>query len=273
VKNGSAVIIAASRNTGKTTTVAHLVKRGWGFVTDETVRLAADRNEVGGFSKPLSIKPGGGMLVDHLVEGMVPPAADGFESFRFVSVGTMGASIAQGGRPELVILLRRQEDGHPGDGAKSRALHPADAVVALMQETLDAERFEWAALRLARLASDARCHEVVLGTPSQTTDLIEELFAQSPLEPFPVDVLGPSAAMAPGVVSVKIGDRVVVHHMGTGTIFALDAAASNVWEQLGGWRNHEIDVHGPVVGAFVVQLRTLGVFADGPTTSDTGAGQ
>ena len=39
-KDDRAVIVAADRNTGKTTTVAHLVARGWNYVTDEMVRLA-----------------------------------------------------------------------------------------------------------------------------------------------------------------------------------------------------------------------------------------
>ena len=46
VKDGRVVVVAAERDTGKTTTIAHLVKRGWAFVTDETVSLAPDRDQV-----------------------------------------------------------------------------------------------------------------------------------------------------------------------------------------------------------------------------------
>ena len=44
VKDGRVVVVAAERDTGKSTTIAHLVKRGWAFVTDETVSLAPDRD-------------------------------------------------------------------------------------------------------------------------------------------------------------------------------------------------------------------------------------
>ena len=269
-KDGRAVIIAAERNTGKTTTVAHLVERGWGFVTDETVRLPADGDEIGGFPKPLSIKPGGDRLVDHLVPWMIPSSVpEGTESFRFVPVGASGASIETTGTPQLVILLRRPEDGTSASDAVSRELHPADAVVSLMQETLDAERFGSAALRLANLAASTRCHELTIGTPEETAALIEELFVLGPVEAHSVEELSTSPTITDGVVSVAIADRMVIHHQGTGQIFALDSSASKAWEQIGGWRDHGIDLAGPVVNQFIDQLRALGVLA--PPSTDAPA--
>ena len=103
--------------------------------------LAPDRDDVSGFAKPLSIKPGGRGLVDHLSPWMIPGIEDGREDFRFVPVSASGGAVATGGPVHLVILLRRPEFRDPSEGAVSRRLHPADAAVALMQETLDAERF------------------------------------------------------------------------------------------------------------------------------------
>ena len=53
-KEGRAVVIAAPADTGKTTTVAQLVARGWAFVTDENVRLAADATGRHGFPESRS---------------------------------------------------------------------------------------------------------------------------------------------------------------------------------------------------------------------------
>jgi hypothetical protein len=260
VKDGRAVVVAAERDTGKTTAIAHLVRRGWGFVTDETVSLAPDRDQVSGFPKPLSVKPGGRGLVDHLTPWMVPAVEDGREDFRFVPVSASGAAVSTGGPVRLVILLRRPEFRDPTDGAVSRALHPADAVVALMQETLDAERFGPTALRLARLAASCRCYELSVGPPSATADHIEELFRLDPPVPPDVSVRPPSPAIGAHVVSITVGDRTVVHDRQSGRIFALDAAATLIWNHLGGWHpDPTIDLSGPIVAPFVAQLRALGV--------------
>ena len=142
----------------------------------------------------------------------------------------------------------------------SRPLHPADAVVGLMQETLDAERFGPTAVRLATLAAASHCYEVWLGGPPDTAAVIEELFELAPVDPLDVRVLPESEATSPGVVTVTIGDRAVVHDQGSGRIFALDAAATQIWEHVGGWCvDPAIDLEGPVVGPFVAQLRALGV--------------
>ncbi len=73
----------------------------------------------------------------------------------------------------------------------------------------------------------------------------------------------PSDAFNPGVVSVAVGDRVVVHDEASGQIFALDEGATSLWKQLGGWTGDValIDIDGPVARPFVAQLRALGVLA------------
>jgi hypothetical protein len=259
-----AVVAAAERNTGKTTTVAHLAARGWGFVTDETVRLSDDSPMLSGFPKPLAIKPGGEATVGHLARWLLPPPGDGPADFRFVPMGATGAAVSDGGLPHLVILLRRPPFGSTGSGPVARQLHPADAVVALMQETLDAERYGRAALRLAELTAGTHNFELRMGTPSETADAIETLFRYEPIERLPVAQLPASDAFAPGVISVSIGDRAVVHDTSSGQIFALDAGATLVWQQLGGWYGGEpIDLQGPAIGPFVAQLDSLGVLAVG----------
>jgi hypothetical protein len=256
--DGRAVVIAAQRDVGKTTTVAHLVARGWGFVTDETVRLPAGTQAISGVPKPLSIEPGGHELVAHLEPWLIPAIDHGTEGYQFVPMSASGATVTGEGEPHVVVLLRRPADaGAPGPA--THVLHPADAVVLLMQETLDAERFGDAALRLAALAAASHCAELVVGTPTETADAIEALFALDPVEPVTIAVLPPSAAFSPGVVSLAVGDRTVVHDTTSGRIFALDAGAARVWGRLGGWSDDEIDVDGPVLEPFVAQLRALGV--------------
>jgi hypothetical protein len=263
VKDGKAVVIAAPRNTGKTTTIAHLAYRGWAFVTDETVRLCPDRQEVSGSAKPLSIKPGGEPLVRHLEAWMMPQ--DGRQdstAFKFVPMGASGAAITASGRPHLFVLLRRRSNPDAVGPPEFRRLHPADAVVALMQQTLDAERFGSAALQLARSASSAHCFDVIAGTPEATVHLVERLHDEGPAEPMDVTLLPVSHRFVSTAESVQIGDRVVVHEHSSGRVFAMDPKASQIWKYLGGWDTESaMDVEGPVIEQFVAQLQALGVLA------------
>ncbi len=262
-RDGRAVIIAAERNTGKTTTVSHLVKRGWSFITDETVRLTADSTCVSGFPKPLSIKPGGIDLVPHLAAHAIPTVVDGQPSFNFVPIGATGALVAASATPHSTVLLRR--DPAAGDDAvpSSRRLQPADAVVALMQETLDAGRYGDAALRLAQLAVASNCYEVTVGSPEKTAEHIEELFTRPLAESTDITLLPASPHVVKDVVSVVIGDAIVVHERSGGGIFALDSAAARIWRHVGGWNVDEaIDIAGPIIAPFVNQLRSLGVLAE-----------
>jgi hypothetical protein len=257
---GAAVIIAAERHTGKTTTVAHLVARGWAFVTDEMVQLSPHTDKVTGFRKPISIKPGGSEVLGHLEPWMVPSAngAKRSDGFSFVSIGATGATVVDGGRPHLAVILMRPSG--PEEGAHAEPLHPADAVVALMQQTQDAERFGPAVVQLAKLAASTRCVDLTTGTPTETADAIEALFRLDP-EPVDVAVHPASDAFSPGVVSVGLGDRAVIHNTITGRIFALDPGGTRVWSQLGGWSEDAIDVDGPIMRPFVAQLRAFGLLA------------
>jgi hypothetical protein len=256
-----AVVLAGRWNTGKSTTIAHLVARGWGYVTDEAVRLADGTSRVAGFPKPVSVKAGGRHLLSHLEPWMIP-VNESTDSSCFVPIGATGAAVVDGGDPHVVIVLRRTADADSAADSTAYRLHAADAVVALMEETLDAPRFGRAAERLARLAAASHCFELEIGTPSNTVDTIEGLFGLDPAEPLEVSVLPKSEAFSAGVVSVAIGDRAVVHEVVSGVIFALDAGGTRVWKALGGWTDDDdIDVDGPAIKPFVAQLGALGVLA------------
>ncbi len=261
--DGRTVVLAAERDTGKTTTVANLAAAGWRFITDETVRLRADSPEITGFPKPLSIKPGGAAVVEHLEPFLVPAIGEGPEWFRFVSVGASGGQVTDHGTPYLVVLLRRMVGGGTEHVEPVvRGLQPADAVVALMQDTLDAERFGAAALRLAQLAAASHCFELTVGTPEKTVAEIERLALLEPAAHLPVTVLPASDAFRSGVASIAIGDRIVVHDTSTGMVFALDPGGAAVWRRLAGGSvdgDVDFDFDSVTIRPFVDQLRSLGV--------------
>lgn len=261
VRHGRAALLAAPRETGKTTTLATLVHRGWGFISDEAISLAAGDDKVRGFPKPLSIKPHGRDLVSHLTSRLLPPGDMSADAVLHVSLGPTGATAYPSAEPHYVGVLVRSREPGPSGQLRSRPLHPVDAVVALMAETMDAGRFgPDALLLLARLTSRCRCDEITVGEPAETARLIERLFDQAPTPPLPVEVLENGTSIRPNVRSVMIGDRVVIHEQPEGRILALDEPGSQVWLKIGGWAPApDIDLDGPVVSRFVQQLEALGL--------------
>lgn len=256
---GLGAVLAAARGTGKTTTAATLVARGWSFITDETVYLRPDDDRIRGTARPLSIKPHGSRHLAFLESHLRPRLAAG-DDFQFVSLGASGAEVVTAATPHVVVLLRRAATG-PLATAVEHRLHPADTVVGLMEETLDSARYGAGALvRLAQLAARSHCARVLVGDPVSTAEAIERLSDEGPVRPQRVHEHPPSTAVAAGVVSVRIGDRAVVQHMPSGRLVALDEAGTRIWEHLGGWTpDGALDLHEESVGRFLDELRSLGL--------------
>ena len=162
---------------------------------------------------------------------MIPPIDVEPDGFRFVPMSAEpgAAPVVDGGRPHLVILLRSGVGPHQSVGLVGLRLHPADAVVAMMQDVMDAEWFGDVAPRLATLAAASHTFELLRGTPPETADEIERGLPGS-IRPGRIDVCAfPSShAFTPGVVSIGIGDRMVVHDSSSGRIFALDPGGARV---------------------------------------------
>lgn len=261
VRDGRAIVMSAPRETGKSTTLARLVLRGWDFISDEAVSVNLDDEELHGFPKPLSIKPQGRGWVPELLSHTVPPIAEVADhEIVHVPLGTVGAVAVPAAEPQIVVLLQRTESQSDA-GVASLPVHPVDAVVQLMAETMDAARFGGRAVEvLARLAARCACHEVLIGAPDATAAHLEDLFQAPPSPPLPVRTFHGGVHIKDEVTSIVIGDRVVIHQPPDGAVLALDAAGTQVWLALGGWEpNEDIDLRGPVVAPFVDQLVAVGI--------------
>lgn len=267
VRDGRAVVLAAPRETGKTTTLARLVLDGWSYVSDETVSIGPGDELVRGFAKPLSIKPGSRSLLPELAPHFLPEGTVGDHAVLHVSLGTLGVRTAEAASAKMVGLLRRRLTPSIDHAADSRPIHPADAVVGLMAETLDAARFgNSAVIELARLAARTSCWEIFIGAPNDTVVEIERLFEMPPGERLDVQQLPQGGPRIPAnVTSVLVGDRAVVHELPEGRILALDATATQIWLNLGDWPAAEkVDLRGPVVASFIGQLLQLGLVTGEP---------
>ena len=210
-QSGRAVIVAAPSEVGKTTTIAHLVARGWTFLTDESVRLLPGVPEITGMVKPLSIKPGGEALVEHLEPWMIPAVGESSGSYRFVPIGASGASTATRGLPRLVVILRRPT---PQARAPGAVAHPSTrrSVVNLMRK-------HWIRSVRARPCPARHAGGIATasnsdGYPEETVDEIETRFRLDPPKPLAVRCFRPSDAFVRGRRVDRVGDRAVVHERG-----------------------------------------------------------
>lgn len=78
VIGGRALLMPAPPEHGKTTTIAALVRAGWGFLTDEAALISLDDGLVHPFPRPLMISPSS-MAV---LPGLRDRLPDGYEAFR-----------------------------------------------------------------------------------------------------------------------------------------------------------------------------------------------
>ncbi len=264
------VLISAPSGTGKTTLAAALVVRGWSYVSDEAVALEAGSPIACGFPKPLLIKPGGGGLVPQLEAASVSLVSEE-EPWWLVPVSALPASIEGELEPSLIVILHRANDGSTDASPVATPLHPADAVVALMGQTMDAERFGVdAAATLGHLAARCRCVAMAVGPLDAAVLVLEELIRSSPERHESRDLDPPAETGTNGwrvtasVRSIMIGERAVVHDTAGGAVVALDEAGTALWRALHGeapiwWEPETMTT--PTTEAFLDQLSAHGLVA------------
>ena len=244
--HGRGVLISAPSGIGKSTLAAGMVLRGWTYVSDEAVGIESRSTTATGFAKPIVIKADGNDLLPELDAARVSLAHDDHEWC--VPASALDAAIAPETEPAVVVALQRSADGDTQAPPTASPLHAADAVVTLMGQTMDAERFGPDAVTVvAHLAARSRCVRLSVGPLDAAVSLLAEAVA-SPHDPLDVHVFPPHGSqpddVSPGwsvpaqVRSVMIGDRAVVHDTVGGSIVALDEAGTAVWQALHGEAPH-----------------------------------
>ena len=267
-KGATGVLISAPSGTGKTTLAAALTLHGWSYVSDEAVAFDAGSTIAAGFAKPLIIKPGGGVLVPQLEAASVQLASD-VDPYWLVPVSALSASIQPELEPTVIVILHRAYGGVTDASPLPTQLHPADAAVALMGQTMDAERFgPHAAATLCHIAARCRCVALPVGPLDALVAVLDDLASMPPERAESRDLHTPIEANSNGwqvvhsVRSTIIGDRVVVHDTLGGTIVALDEAGTALWLALHGeppgWWQPDMMLS-PSTEAFLEQLSSYGL--------------
>lgn len=260
------VLITARSGTGKTTLSAKLLTEGWSYGSDESVALCPDSSVVAAFPKPLMIKDGAGSPVREMapLRVVLDPEDDCIWT---VPASAIGAACVDAIEPRCIVVLT-PDPRHPGRGpSQPTPIHPTDAVVAMMEQTMDAGRFgARAVVALARIAAGSHCVQMQVGPLGDAVASLEQLVREAPsahllraLHPEPL--VGLPWHVAEHARSVLIGDRVVIHDTRGGAVSALDEAGTALWLTLlgdppAGWGPDVLQ--NAAMRGFVEQLIALG---------------
>lgn len=125
-RNGSAVLMPAPMESGKSTLVAALVRAGWGYLSDEAIGVAD--GVAMPYHKPLTLDPGSWGLFPELRPAL-PSDLPGLATRQWqVPVHLLRDDALAGPTALAAMVLPAYA---PGEMTRLEPLHPADAVVAL----------------------------------------------------------------------------------------------------------------------------------------------
>ena len=171
VRGRRAVVLPAPMESGKTTLVAGLVRRGLHYLSDEVVAFDSELLRLVAYPKALSIDPGSWRVLSDM-QPRVDPSVEAFLPAQWqVPVGPpVGQGWVDDVEPSLLVFPRYDA----GDPTVLTPLSTADAAVALLGCTFDFEADPARNLAaLADLAKHCRCYRLSVADLDTACGLIE----------------------------------------------------------------------------------------------------
>lgn len=273
--DGRGLVVTASSGTGKTTLAAKLLTHGWAYGSDEAVALRPASRTVAAYAKPLMIKDGGRFPVHEVARHRVD--VDSIDDKIWtVPASAMGVDLVEQLEPACVVILSGNGQQPSHSHSPLVPIHPTDAVVSMMEQTMDAGRFGPEAVDLlAALAARSHCVQMQVGPLETAAEELQEAvsYSQRPrtvglVEALPM--IGLPWHVSENARSVLIDERVVIHETVNGTVCALDDAATASWLTLLGHAPEGWDfsmLQNPAIHAFLEQLIALGLVHAGESHS------
>lgn len=229
-RTGRGAVLMGQSGSGKSTLTAHLVDSGLTLINDEQLTVFPEAEMLGGFSRPISIKPAG--------SAHAPTTLGDLSEHRLLSPTALGARFSVAGRPAILIELDRCDEAEALDWS---ALTPGQAVLRLCANNLDLvrrptatlEAFGWLATTVPMVSLHYR--EAVDAVPG----VIDLLDASPPASQGGVCILKVSADGQPGrlgsatpsqdVVWLELDEECVLYRTTTREIAALSGSAAAWW--------------------------------------------
>ncbi len=177
VRCGMTVILPADQESGKTTTVAGLLREGFEYVTDEAVAIRPEDCAIEPFPKSLSLDAGSWSLFPDCR----PTTHTGWMTQWQVPAKALGAGVLAGlAAPPRIIVFPRYVAG------ARTALEPVtrgEAVQELARMTFHFRRHPQRNLAvLRRVAARARAARLVIGSLDEAVEAVESMVSDTLME-------------------------------------------------------------------------------------------
>lgn len=173
-RDGRAVLLPASMESGKTTTVAGLVRSGLRYLTDEATALDLDSGRVVAYPKPLSVDEGSWKVLPDL-----EPTGDGVSEFlkaQWQVPADRFGTVARSAVPALVVSPAYTE----GVGVEIEELSPAKALLTLAQNAFNLSTFDEPGFRLLeQIARRCPAYRIRYGNLDAMVETVRRLLAES----------------------------------------------------------------------------------------------
>ena len=287
--DGHAALLLGKSGAGKSTLTSHLVHSGFDLLNDEQITVYRHQGLVGGFTRPVAIKPGGHDQLPPALAAQPEPA-----QARLLTVTDLNADTRHRltARPVVSVLLGRDHElADPGQAAaepgavRIEAVAPAEAFPILCTHSLDLVRKPADALAdLAWMAATVPTVRLVYEEAHAAATAVTELLGAAPLSPQATwtvteleadhdDVAGAAIVAVDGTVLVEIDQEAFVYEPLGRRLVALTGEALDLWHALP-W----CDEVPPALWGFIEPLEEAGIVrvtqpqAGATTGSSTGDG-
>jgi hypothetical protein len=231
-----AVLLVGHAGAGKSTLATHLVRRGYGYLTDEMLGVEPD-GRVMGYAKPLTLKYGSRHLTHAVRDDLGLHTEPGDGQRWEVPADALGSVAATGPHTVASLILPRYDADHDRPPL-AEALSPADALLALGANALDLDRSPATALLAFGHLAALPTHRLQHGDAEAAADWLDHLLAEPAVGPrCTVGLVTPPPAhpdrLGRRTLGVVLGDVAVVWHPERSRLAALNPEATALWRVLG----------------------------------------
>jgi hypothetical protein len=166
--DGSAILLPAPMDSGKTTLVAGLVQRGFGYLSDEAAAVDPVTLDIDPYPKPLSIDSGSWGVLSALRPAYETRFARFAEERWHVDVDAVRSGATAGSCPARLIVSPRYEAGAP---TKLEQISRAEAVLMLAENAFNFASHKNNALdTLAAVVRRCDCYRLTVGSLGAACD-------------------------------------------------------------------------------------------------------
>jgi hypothetical protein len=174
--DGSAILLPAPMDSGKTTLVAGLAQRGFGYLTDEAAAINPMTLDVDPYPKPLAIDSGSWDVLEHLRPRLDDRFSRYAEAKWYVAPDSLRRGAVAGPCPASLVVSPRYE---AGAATTMERISRAEAVLMLAENAFNFPSHKGKGLdTLAEVVRRCDCYRLTIGSLDDACDEVMNVVEQ-----------------------------------------------------------------------------------------------